>query len=50
MHSQNRGAFFFNMYGTEVIKYLEEWVPPGVAWKDDNVGLQVGSEDVKIIW
>ena len=48
MHSQNRGAFFFNMYGTEVIKYLEEWVPPGVAWKDDNVGLQVGSEDVKI--
>ena len=36
------------MYGSEVIKYLEEWAPPGAAWKDDNVGLQVGSEDVKI--
>ncbi len=48
MHSQNRGAFFFDMYGSEVIKYLEEWAPPGAAWKDDNIGLQVGSEDVKI--
>ena len=36
------------MYGSEIIKYLEEWAPPEVAWKNDNVGLQVGSKDVKI--
>lgn len=36
------------MYGTEIIKYLEEWAPPEIAWKNDNVGLQVGSKDVKI--
>ncbi|MEN8192150.1 MAG: Nif3-like dinuclear metal center hexameric protein [Bacteroidota bacterium] len=36
------------MYGSEVIKYLEEWAPPGAAWKDDNIGLQVGSREVKI--
>lgn len=36
------------MYGSEVIKYLEEWAPPGAAWKDDNVGLQVGAGDIKI--
>ncbi len=36
------------MYGSEVIKYLEKWAPPGVAWKDDNIGLQVGSGEVKI--
>jgi len=49
MHSQKRGAFFlFSMYGSEVIKYLEEWAPPGAAWKDDNIGLQVGAGDIKI--
>lgn len=36
------------MYGSEIIKYLEEWAPPEVAYKNDNVGLQVGSKDVKI--
>ena len=49
MHSQKRGAFFlFSMYGSEVIKYLEEWAPPGAAWKDDSIGLQVGTGDIKI--
>jgi len=49
MHSQKRGAFFlFSMYGSEVIKYLEEWAPPGAAWKDDSIGLQVGAGDIKI--
>lgn len=49
MHSKKRGAFFlYSMHGTEIIKYLEEWAPPGAAWKDDNVGLQVGTGDVKI--
>ncbi len=49
MHSQKRGAFFlFSMYGSEVIKYLEEWAPPGAAWKDDNIGLQVGTGKIKI--
>lgn len=28
----------------EVIKYLEEWAPPAIAWNNDNVGLQVGSD------
>jgi len=36
------------MHGTEIIKYFEEWAPPGTAWKDDNVGIQVGTKDVKI--
>lgn len=29
----------------ELIKYLEDWAPPGAAWEKDNVGLQVGSGD-----
>jgi dinuclear metal center YbgI/SA1388 family protein len=32
----------------EVIKYLEEWAPPAIAWNKDNVGLQVGSDKRKI--
>lgn len=49
MHFQNGVHFFLIiMYGSEIIKYLEEWAPPEVAWKNDNVGLQVGSKDVKI--
>lgn len=27
----------------DLIKYLDDWVPPGAAWEKDNVGLQIGS-------
>jgi dinuclear metal center YbgI/SA1388 family protein len=43
-----RSAFFFEMTGTEIIKYLEEWAPKGIAWEKDNVGLQVGNPQIKI--
>jgi len=48
MHFEQRSAFFFEMTGKDVIKYLEEWAPKGVAWERDNVGLQVGDPKVKI--
>jgi dinuclear metal center YbgI/SA1388 family protein len=32
----------------EIIKYLEEWAPKGIAWQKDNVGLQVGDPEIKI--
>jgi dinuclear metal center YbgI/SA1388 family protein len=32
----------------EVIKYLEQWAPKGVAWGKDNVGLQIGNPQSKI--
>lgn len=31
------------MIAGELIKYLEDWAPPGAAWEKDNVGLQIGS-------
>ena len=27
----------------DILKFIENWAPPGAAWKNDNVGLQVGS-------
>ena len=36
------------MKGKEIIKYLEEWAPKGIAWSKDNTGLQVGNLDNKI--
>jgi dinuclear metal center YbgI/SA1388 family protein len=36
------------MNGKEIIKYLEEWAPKGIAWDKDNVGLQVGNPETKI--
>jgi len=36
------------MTGKEIIKYLEEWAPKGIAWESDNVGLQVGDPEIKI--
>jgi len=36
------------MTGKEIIKYLEEWAPKGIAWDKDNVGLQVGNPEMKI--
>lgn len=32
----------------EVIKYLENWAPKEIAWKNDNVGIQVGNTNKKI--
>ena len=48
MHFKQRSAFFFEMTGKEIIKYLETWAPKGIAWEKDNVGLQVGNPDDKI--
>jgi dinuclear metal center YbgI/SA1388 family protein len=48
MHFEKRSAFFFEMTGKEIIKYLEEWAPKGIAWDKDNVGLQVGDPEIKI--
>jgi len=48
MHFNQRSAFFFEMTGKEIIKYLEEWAPKGIAWEGDNVGLQVGDPNIKI--
>lgn len=31
------------MIANEIIKFIENWAPPGAAWDKDNVGLQVGS-------
>jgi dinuclear metal center YbgI/SA1388 family protein len=32
----------------EIIKYLDDWAPPGSAWEQDNVGLQVGSPEAEV--
>lgn len=48
MHFKQRSAFFFEMTGKEIIKYLEDWAPKGIAWEKDNVGLQVGNPDLKV--
>jgi len=48
MHFKKRSAFFFEMTGKEIIKYLEEWAPKEIAWDKDNVGLQVGDLEIKI--
>ena len=36
------------MIVADLIKYLEDWAPPGAAWERDNVGLQVGSGAEKV--
>jgi dinuclear metal center YbgI/SA1388 family protein len=45
---QLRSAFFFDMTGNEIFKYIENWAPKEIAWKNDNVGLQVGSGKRKV--
>lgn len=32
----------------EIITFLDDWAPPGIAWEKDNVGLQVGSPEAEI--
>jgi putative NIF3 family GTP cyclohydrolase 1 type 2 len=29
----------------EVIKYIEQWAPKGIALQNDNVGLQIGNPE-----
>lgn len=36
------------MIVNEIIKYLEDWAPKGIAWEKDNVGLQVGDPKIKV--
>ena len=49
MHSRNLGVhFFYFMTAEDLIKYVENWAPPGAAWERDNVGLQVGDSKAKI--
>ncbi len=36
------------MTGNEIIKHIEDWAPRSIAWKRDNVGLQVGSLNKKV--
>ncbi len=36
------------MIASDIIKQLEDWAPPGAAWERDNVGLQVGSRELKV--
>ncbi len=36
------------MKAGDLIKYLEEWAPPGAAWDKDNVGLLVGSKKAEV--
>ena len=36
------------MIAKEIIKFIENWAPPGAAWDKDNVGLQVGSTSLGV--
>ena len=36
------------MTGNKLIKYLENWAPPGAGWEKDNTGFQLGSRGGKI--
>lgn len=42
------GCIFFAMKCNEIIKYLEEWAPKGIAWDRDNVGVQVGNPESEV--
>jgi len=47
-HPEIIGVLFFEMQCKEVIKYIEGWAPKGIAWENDNVGLQIGNPESKI--
>ncbi len=36
------------MIAGNLIKYLEEWAPPGTSWEKDNIGLLVGNKKTEI--
>ncbi len=40
--------FLVLMHINQVIKYFEEWAPKGVAWENDNIGLQVGNPENRV--
>lgn len=48
MHSKLSGCIFLYMTAEEIFRYIEDWAPPGIAWEKDNVGIQVGSREVKV--
>ncbi|HPO54394.1 MAG TPA: Nif3-like dinuclear metal center hexameric protein [Ignavibacteriaceae bacterium] len=31
----------------EILKHIEDWAPPGIAWDKDNPGIQVGSAEAR---
>lgn len=45
MHPDLVGVHFFFefMKCNEIFNFIEDWAPKGIAWDNDNVGLQVGS-------
>lgn len=47
-HPEIIGVLFFEMQCKEVIKYIEQWAPKGIAWENDSVGLQIGNPESKI--
>ncbi|MHC1737643.1 MAG: Nif3-like dinuclear metal center hexameric protein [Ignavibacteriaceae bacterium] len=32
----------------EIFRHIENWAPKGIAWENDNPGLQVGSPEIKV--
>lgn len=36
------------MIAEKIIRHIENWAPPGIAWEKDNVGLQVGSTQRRV--
>ena len=36
------------MRAGDLIKYLEEWAPPGASWDKDNIGLLVGKKTTEV--
>jgi dinuclear metal center YbgI/SA1388 family protein len=33
---------------SDIIRVMEEWAPPGIAWERDNVGLQIGDPEAEV--
>ncbi len=48
MHQSDWCIFFDFMTINKLIRFIENWAPPEIAWERDNVGLQIGSRDFTI--
>ncbi len=48
MHQSDWCIFFDFMTINKLIRFIENWAPPEIAWERDNVGLQIGSRDYTI--
>ncbi len=48
MHQSDWCIFFDFMTINKLIRFIENWAPPQIAWERDNVGLQIGSRDCTI--